>query len=127
MLETCPKCGLARFKAYGKSNVAVKTIWHFPLVLRLLRMFRVQKIAELMTWHSQKKSKDGKVCHVHVSKAWAHIDRIWPEFRWRTPKLLDRVKCESEAKTTEEQGVGARSLARSTLGVEGCAGAPRWD
>ncbi len=29
-------------------------------------------------------------------------------------------------KTTEEQGVGARSLARSTLGVEGRAGAPGW-
>jgi hypothetical protein len=27
-------------------------------------------------------------------------------------------------KTTKKQGVGACSLARSTLGVEGCAGAP---
>jgi hypothetical protein len=26
----------------------------------------------------------------------------------------------------EEQGVGARSLARNTLGVEGRAGAPGW-
>ncbi len=29
-------------------------------------------------------------------------------------------------KTLEEQGVGARSLARSTLGVERCAGASGW-
>jgi hypothetical protein len=29
-------------------------------------------------------------------------------------------------KTTEEQGVGARSLAHSILGIEGRAGAPRW-
>jgi len=30
-------------------------------------------------------------------------------------------------KTTEEQGVGARCLACSTLGVEGRARAPGWD
>jgi hypothetical protein len=29
---------------------------------------------------------------------------------WHTPKLLDRLKCESEVKTTEEQGVEAWSL-----------------
>jgi hypothetical protein len=79
-LETCPKCGLARFKAYGKSNVAVKIVRHFPLVPRLLRMFRARKIVELMTWHSRNKSTDGKVRHVPDSKAWAHIDRTWPEF-----------------------------------------------
>jgi hypothetical protein len=39
MLETCPKCGSAHFKAYGKSNVAIKIVRHFPLVLRLLCMF----------------------------------------------------------------------------------------
>jgi len=30
-------------------------------------------------------------------------------------------------KIAEEQGVGACSLARSTLGVEGCAGVSGWD
>ncbi len=40
--------------------------------------------------------------------------------------LLDS-KCESKMKPAEEQGVRARSLARSTLGVEGRVGAPRWD
>jgi len=30
-------------------------------------------------------------------------------------------------KTTKEQGVEALSLARNTLGVEGHAGAPRWE
>jgi hypothetical protein len=40
MLETCPKCGSTRFKAYGKSNVAVKIVQHLPLVPRLLCMFR---------------------------------------------------------------------------------------
>jgi hypothetical protein len=35
--------------------------------------------------------------------------------RWCTPMLLNGFKCESKLKTTEEQGVGARSLARNTL------------
>jgi len=43
------------------------------------------------------------------------------------PKLLDKLKCEYEVKTTEEQGVGARSLACNTLGVEGHAGTLGWD
>ncbi len=30
-------------------------------------------------------------------------------------------------KTSKEQGVVARSLARNTLGVEGRAGTPGWD
>ncbi len=41
------------------------------------------------------------------------------------PSSLIDSKCESEVKTTEEQGVKARSLVRSTLGVEGRARAPR--
>jgi len=32
-----------------------------------------------------------------------------------------------KVKTTEGKGVRARSLARNTSGVKGCAGAPRWD
>jgi hypothetical protein len=47
---------------------------------------------------------------------------------WRTPKFLDKLKCEYEVKTMEEQGI------RDTLpgsqhfeGVEGYAGAPGWD
>jgi len=41
------------------------------------------------------------------------------------PKLTHPLN--PKKKTTEEQRVGACSLARSTLRVEGCAGAPRWD
>jgi hypothetical protein len=42
---------------------------------------------------------------------------------WHAPKLLDRFNWESEEKTMEKQRVGARSLARNTLGAEGHAGA----
>ncbi len=42
------------------------------------------------------------------------------------PNLFYRLKCESKMKTVEEQGVGARSLAPNTLGIEGRVGAPKW-
>jgi len=32
-----------------------------------------------------------------------------------------------KVKTTDGEGVGVRSLARSTLGVEGCAGVLGWE
>jgi hypothetical protein len=47
-------------------------------------------------------------------------------YRPSAPKLLDRLKCESKVKIMEEQRIGARSLAHSTLGVEGCARALGW-
>jgi hypothetical protein len=40
--------------------------------------------------------------------------RAWQAI-WRAPNLLNRLKCESKVKTTEEQGFGARSLACSIL------------
>jgi hypothetical protein len=49
---------------------------------------------------------------------------------WRTPKLLNGLKCESKLKITEEQGVRACSLARNILkggGVKGRTGIPGWD
>jgi len=36
-------------------------------------------------------------------------------YSWRTPKLLNELKCESKLKTVEEQGVGVHSLARNSL------------
>ncbi len=33
-----------------------------------------------MTWHSQNRSMDGKVQHVHDSRAWEHIDATFLNF-----------------------------------------------
>jgi len=52
------------------------------------------------------------------------IENLW---EWHTPKLFDRLKWEFKTKTTKEQGIGDNFLACSILGVEGRAGAPRWD
>ncbi len=43
------------------------------------------------------------------------------------PSSLMDSTTSSKVKTLEGEGVGARSLARSTLGVEGRARAPGWD
>ncbi len=42
------------------------------------------------------------------------------------PKLLDGLTTSPKVKTTKGKGVGACSLARSTSGIEGRAGAPGW-
>jgi len=36
--------------------------------------------------------------------------------QWRTPKLINGLKCESKLKTKEEQGVEARSLLATLWG-----------
>jgi hypothetical protein len=43
-----------------------------------------------------------------------------------TPKLLDGLTTSPKVKTSKGKGVGARSLAHSTLGVEGHVEAPEW-
>jgi len=45
---------------------------------------------------------------------------------WRASKHFDRLKYGFEVKIVEEQGIGARSLACGTLGVEGRAGVLGW-
>jgi hypothetical protein len=79
-LDTYLKCESARFKEHGQSRVAVKVVQHFPLVPRLLHMYQAARTSELVTWHSQNGSMDGKVWHVPDSKAWEHIDATFPDF-----------------------------------------------
>jgi hypothetical protein len=42
------------------------------------------------------------------------------------PRVLDGLNYESKVKIIKGEGVGARSLAHNTLGVEGCVGALGW-
>ena len=43
-------------------------------------MYRCQDIAELMQWHAQNKSTDGKQRFVADSKVWMEFDNRWPDF-----------------------------------------------
>jgi hypothetical protein len=41
------------------------------------------------------------------------------EIEWRVPKFLDRLKCEFEVKTTEEQGIEDMLLGSQHFGGRG--------
>ena len=76
---TCPKCGELRYTS-NSSTRAVKILRHFPLIPRLLRMYRCTRIAELNKWHTSRKDISGKMESVPDSKAWKHINELYPEF-----------------------------------------------
>ena len=78
---TCPKCGVARFKA-GTLNVPMKVLHHFPLVPRVQHIFRCPEIAKLMDWSSRNASTDGVMRIPSNCQAFKHIDATWPEFCW---------------------------------------------
>lgn len=79
-LGTCPNCGSTRYKDVGQAKVLIKVFHHFPLIPWLKHMFRTPIISNLMVWHNGNKSIDGLVRHVAYSKAWVHIDVMWPKF-----------------------------------------------
>ena len=57
----CPRCHEARYRQGLKSAmVPRKVLRHFPIIPRLLRMYRCREIAELMQWHDKNKSTHGK-------------------------------------------------------------------
>ncbi len=62
-----------------------------------------------------------------ITSSTKRIANEFEKLQWHVPKLFDRLKCEFKVKTTEDQGVGAHSLTRNTLGVEGHVGALGWD
>ena len=76
---TCPKCGELRYTS-DNSTRAVKILRHFPFIPRLLRMFRCARIAELTKWHTSIKEFAGNMESVPDSKAWKHINVVYPKF-----------------------------------------------
>ncbi|XP_052295778.1 uncharacterized protein LOC127901818 [Citrus sinensis] len=47
---------------------------------RLKRMFQSPQTAENLTWHENKRIRDGKLRHPADSPAWQLIDKKWPDF-----------------------------------------------
>ena len=43
-------------------------------------MFQSPQIVENLTWHENKRIRDGKLCHPADSLAWQLIDKKWPDF-----------------------------------------------
>jgi hypothetical protein len=76
---TCPKCGQLRYTS-PSSTRAVKILRHFPLIPRLLRMYRCTRLAELNKWHTSRKDISGIMESLPDSKAWKHVNALYPEF-----------------------------------------------
>ena len=82
-LEFCPVCGECRWQdnhGNGK-KVAHKVMRYFPVTPRLKRLYSSRYNAEDMRWHYSKRPKeDGVLRHPADSKAWKHLDELYPSF-----------------------------------------------
>ena len=82
-LEFCPVCGECRWQDnHGNDKkVAHKVMRYFPVTPRLKRLYSSRYTAEDMRWHYSKRPKeDGVLRHPADSKAWKHLDELYPSF-----------------------------------------------
>jgi hypothetical protein len=76
-LSDCPKCGTSRFIA-GSDTIPARVVRYFPLIPRLLRMYRSAKIAKLLCFHVDHPNleKDEVMRSVADSPARKHVDEV---------------------------------------------------
>jgi hypothetical protein len=76
-LSDCPKCGTSRFIA-GSDTIPARVVRYFPLIPRLLRMYRSAKIAKLLRFHVDHPNleKDEVMRSVADSPARKHVDEV---------------------------------------------------
>lgn len=84
-VETCPKCKCSRWKTNMhtgevKKGVPQKVLRYFPIIPRLKRMFRSEKVAGDLRWHFSNKSIDGKLRHPVDSVTWKSVNDKYPSF-----------------------------------------------
>ena len=60
----------------NRKRIPLKVLCYFPLKPRLQRLFMSPKTATEMTWHNDKRNKDGVIRHPVDSKAWKHFDEL---------------------------------------------------
>jgi hypothetical protein len=77
--QKCPKCSAERYTS-PSSKQPIKVSRHFSLIPRLRQMFRCTRLAELSKWHASRQRDGNKVQCVPDSKAWSHIDSLFPDF-----------------------------------------------
>ncbi|XP_075481115.1 uncharacterized protein LOC142521824 [Primulina tabacum] len=83
-LISCPTCGISMWK-FGQKNtvregVSAKVLWYFPPIPRFQRMFRNKEISKDLTWHADKRLRDGYLRHPVDAPSWKLVDRKWPGF-----------------------------------------------
>jgi len=85
-LLVCLICKASRY-VEGSKTIPCKVLRHFAFILHLKRMYQCNSIAQLMQWHEKNSLEDGMVWSVVDSKAWKHIDAMWPNFT-KDPKNI---------------------------------------
>ncbi|XP_010506933.1 PREDICTED: uncharacterized protein LOC104783481 [Camelina sativa] len=84
-VDTCPKCKSSRWKTNMhtgevKKGVPHKVLRYFPIISRLKRMFRSEKVDVDLRWHFNNKSTDGKLRHPVDSVTWKSMNDKYPSF-----------------------------------------------
>ena len=81
---SCDTCVASRWKigkdAVIQEGVPGKVLWYFPPIPRFKRMFSNSTTAKDLTWHANRRTKDGKMRHPADSPTWDLVDTKWPEF-----------------------------------------------
>jgi hypothetical protein len=85
-VDKCPNCNKSRYTANSTTR-PVKVLRHFPLIPRLKRMFRCKRLAELSKWHATQIKEGNHVECVPDSKAWNHINSMYPDFGSKTRNI----------------------------------------
>jgi Transposase family tnp2 len=81
LLTECDKCGEARYDGNMLTkSVPRKSVRWFPIIPRLLHMYRCSDLAELMVWHKTHRSEEGVMRLPVDSLAHKHVESTWPEF-----------------------------------------------
>ncbi|XP_042954736.1 uncharacterized protein LOC122291161 [Carya illinoinensis] len=82
-LNECPICKASRWmpNTHGSRVIPQKVLRHFPLKLRLQRLFVSSKIAGDMRWHKEQRVTDEtSMRHPADSEAWKTFDQANPRF-----------------------------------------------
>jgi hypothetical protein len=90
-LSKCPTCGESRWKvandeeasgnASTKKRSPHKILRYFPVIPRLQRLYMTESTSSLMRWHKRDGLvSDEKMHHPTDSRAWKHVDNLYPEF-----------------------------------------------
>jgi hypothetical protein len=61
-------------------NIPEKVMWYFPIIPRLQRLFKLERISEDLRWHATRRVTDGVLRHPADSQAWRTIDEKFPHF-----------------------------------------------
>ena len=69
--DSCPVCGLSRWKDPKRKKIPQKVLRHFPLAPRLKRMFATKDASEESQWHKLERQP---------SEAWQDFDREFLDF-----------------------------------------------